>query len=183
MVSTERTVLEISIGDDGETVSRIVYSERDGEDITEERRENPGGGSPFGGDGEDGSGDGGAFAGLQKSPFDPAEQQAVTYHDTGRRAYLRGVMTHVFEYVHQTSEDSRIAGTAWLSARDGSPLRLEATIEPLPGLVDSFLITQEFASAGEMWYLDSLAFDGEGRILFVKRRIESRMEFADYFRE
>ncbi len=183
-ISSERTVIEISLDESGELDTRILYAEKDGRDVTEERRENPQGGNPFGSgpdDGDDDPDEESPFSGLQKSPFASTEQDAVSYQDTGRREIRGGRLTHLYQYTHAATESAATTGIAWLAADSGAPVAIEATLSPLPGFVDTFSMTQEFAQTDESWYLESMTFDGEGRILFLRRRVESQMAFAEYF--
>lgn len=185
LVSSETSELEISVGPDGEILSRIVRATRNGEDVTEQRRENPSGGSPFGGsNGSDGDqeNDNSPFAGLQKSPFDPDEQHAVSVTDTGRTETVDGIRARVFEFQQLTGNTARTSGTAWISEETGSPVMLTASVEPLPGYVESFEMIQRFAGGGSgRWYMTAMEFSGEGRILFLRRRLESEFLFSEYF--
>lgn len=186
LVTTEESEIDIWIGSEGEVQSRIVRATKDGEDVTEERRENPRSGAPpFGGrPGDDGDDEGdGAFAGLQQSPFDPLEQPNVRIVDVGLPVIIEGVRAQAFEYEHETGPESVTRGTAWLSMETGEPIRLHATVDPLPSFVREFGIRQRFDrdDAGR-WIVRELEFEGVGRFLFLERRIESRLLFSDYFR-
>lgn len=184
LISTEQSLVRLTIGPEGETRSRIVWARKDGEDITEERRDDPQGGSPFGGQPGDDDDDGGnAFSGLQKSPFDPAEQENVEYTDTRRMERVEGVMARRFEFVHETDADAPNIGTAWLAVDSGMPVKLELTLERLPLFVDSLIMRQYFGmDSQERWVSTALEFSGIGQLLFFRREIESRLQFSDYFR-
>lgn len=181
LLSNERTILDVRIDSRGEIVSQVLYAERDGNDITAERREDPAGTPEFFGGGSDQEGDS-PFSGLQKSPFDPAEQPSVIARDTGRRESRGGRLTHIYEFTHAINSEANAVGRAWIAAGDGAPVAIETSLEPLPGFVDTFAMTQTYETSGDRWYVDSMRFDGEGRILFLKRRIESEMSFREYFR-
>ena len=177
LVSTETSAYRLAYGPSGEIQSDLTYASRDGEDITEERR--GGAGAPFGG-GEE-SNNNSPFSGLQKSPFDPAEQDRVTVTDTGRSEYVEGVRTRVHLFNLSTGGDNRTTGTVWIAEDTGAPVRLTAGIEPLPGYIDVFRMDQVYATDAEgRWYLARMQFVGEGNILFVRRRIESEFLFSDY---
>ncbi|MFW6291648.1 MAG: hypothetical protein ACOC7V_04900 [Spirochaetota bacterium] len=186
LVTTEESVIDIWVDEDGQVQSRIVRATKDGDDVTEERRENPRSGAPpFGGGpgDEEEEDDGGAFSGLERSPFDPLEQTNVRIVDVGPTAIVDGVAAQPFEYEHETGPDSITRGTAWLSVGTGEPIRLHATIEPLPSFVRDFALRQHFDRDREgRLVVRELEFDGVGRILFLERRIESRLIFSDYFR-
>lgn len=184
LVSTDRSEIEIWLDDDGEVQSRILSATRDGEDVTEERRDDPSSGAPpFGGgpgDGEDDDENG--FAGLQRSPFDPAEQANVTVTSIGAAQVISGVRALPYEFVHETTAETRNRGTAWIAVESGDPVLLEITLDPLPRLVSEFLMRQEYERDGEgRWIVRRLEFSGAGSILFIRRRIESRLVFSDYF--
>lgn len=181
LVSSEYSEIEVEVGPDGEIQGNIILAIKDGRDITEKRQDDPPSwGGPFGGGGDDG-GDS-PFAGLTMSPFDPDEQQRVIVADTGRTERIGPATTRVMTFRHNTSEDGSTTGSVWLDTRTGAPLKLVAGIEPLPGYVDELEIIQSFEVDGDgRWYMSRMEFVGEGNLLFVRRRIESEFEFADYF--
>jgi hypothetical protein len=183
LVSSEFSELELSMGPDGEVQSEVVFASKDGKDVTEERRENPSGGAPFGGGNDEPDDDSDSpFAGLQRSPFDPDEQDRVTVVDTGRRERINGIQTRVHEFEQRTGESARTVGTAWIAEESGTPVKVVASISPLPGFVDSFEMIQTYDTdrAGR-WFMTSMEFIGEGNILFIRRRLESEFLFSDYF--
>ena len=64
----------------------------------------------------------------------------------------------------------------------GAPVKTSASIEPLPGFVDVFQITQVFDTDSDgRWFMTRMEFVAEGNILFVRRRIESELQFSEYF--
>ncbi len=181
LVSSDVNDIEIEVGPSGEVEGRTTYASRNGEDITEERRDNPRSGAPFGGGGGDQQSTS-PFAGLQKSPFDPSEQAGVTVIDTGRSETIDGVRTRVHLFQHSTGGENMTTGTAWIAEVTGAPVKLAASIEPLPGYIDRFLLVQMFETDSEgRWYTTRMEFVGEGNILFVRRRLESQLEFSEYF--
>ena len=181
LVSSDVSDIEIKVGPSGEVEGRTTYASRNGEDITEERRDDPRSGAPFGGGGGDQQSDS-PFAGLQKSPFDPSEQARVRVIDTGRSETIDGVRTRVHLFQHSTGGENMTTGTAWIAEATGAPVKLAASIEPLPGYIDRFQLVQTFETDSEgRWYTTRMEFVGEGNILFIKRRIESAFEFSEYF--
>lgn len=186
LVTAETTEIDVWVDTDGEVRSEILRATRNGEDVTEERRENPqSGGPPFGGgtDEREDDEEGGPFSGLQRSPFDPEEQANVVVTEPGAVELIDGTRARRYDFVHTTGPDTATTGSAWLSAETGEPIRVEATIEPLPPLVDEFVIRQHYGrDEQDRWVTKLLEFDGTGNVLFIRRRIESRMVFSDYFR-
>ena len=182
LVTSEKSEIAVSMDDDGEVTSTILVATKDGKDITEQRRNESSGSAPFGGGG-DSNGDGSGFEGLQRSPFDPNEQSNVTVVDTGRVEYVDGTSARLHKFEMHTGDDSRTVGSAWLSLTDGYPVRLEATISPLPAFVSVFELTQHFNTDDSgRWYMSALEMTAEGSFLFIRRRVESEFEFRDYFR-
>ena len=181
LVSSELSEIEVAIGPSGEVESRITYASKNGEDITEERQDNAGSGGPFGGGGDEGESNS-PFAGLQKSPFDPLEQDSVTVTDTGRLETVNGVRTQIHLFEHSTGGVNVTTGTVWIALETGEPVRLAAGIEPLPGFIHLFQIIQTFETdSNGKWYMNRMEFIAEGNILFVKRRLESELRFSEYF--
>ncbi len=181
LVSSERREIAVDVGSSGEVESRITYASKNGEDITEKRRNDTVSGAPFGGGGGDEQSDS-PFAGLQKSPFDPSEQVRVTVIDTGRSETIGGVRTRIHLFQQSTGGENMTTGTVWLAEETGAPVKLTASIEPLPGFIDVFQMIQTFETDSEgRWYMTRMEFVGEGNILFVRRRLESELEFSEYF--
>jgi hypothetical protein len=183
LVSNEESLYVISVTNDGELDSRLIYARKDGEDVTDERREDPSGGSPFGGGPEGESEGGGAFSGLGKSPFDPEEQGNVVVTATEEINRVNGYRARRYDFVHHTGADSASIGSAWLETQTGMPVRLQVGLEDPPGFVDTFRMVQEYSlDDQDRWVGTSLRFSGAGRILFFRRRIESSLDFSDHFR-
>ena len=181
LVSSDVSKIEIEVGPSGEVEGRTTYASKNGEDITDERQNDPRSGAPFGGGGGDQQSNS-PFAGLQKSPFDPSEQAGVTVIDTGRSETIDGVRTRVHLFQHSTGGENMTTGTAWIAEATGAPVRLTASIEPLPGYIDRFQLVQTFETDSKgRWYMTRMEFVGEGNILFIRRRIESAFEFSEYF--
>ncbi|MFP4376726.1 MAG: hypothetical protein ACLFP4_06750 [Spirochaetales bacterium] len=183
LVSTEESLYLVSVDESGELDSSLVYARKDGEDVTEERREDPGSGSPFGGGPQGESEGGGAFSGLGKSPFDPAEQPNIEVTATSEFTFVGGSRARRYDFVHETGADSASVGSAWLDAETGMPLRLQIGLAQPPGFIDAFSMVQEYAlDDQDRWVGTSLHFTGAGRILFFRRRIESVIQFSEHFR-
>lgn len=182
LVSREETDLLIYLDDSGSVSSTVVRATKDGRDVTAERSRNTGAGG-FGEPRGDGERQDGGFAGLQRSPFDPVEQENVRIVETGAQETVHGIQTVPVRFEHVTGPRSTNVGTAWLAMEDGAPVRLDVTLDPLPLLVERFGMRQEFAIDAEgRWVIRSLSFTGEGQVLFLKRRVESRLVFSEYFR-
>jgi hypothetical protein len=187
LVSTDETVLAIEVGEDGALESRVTNATSNGEDVTEDRRRSGRFGSSFGGPpsavAQDDGGDGNAFAGLQLSPFDPAEQENVTVTRLSGTRTADGIPARAFAFEHRTGERSVNRGTAWLDPSTGEPIRLRLTIEPLPRFVSELVMTQHYArDPGGRWAVERMEITGEGRVLFFRRRVQGVFLFSDYFR-
>jgi len=175
LVSETEAEYEISLDENGEMVSELVYMRENGEAAD---------GDADAGSGASSSPDGGgnAFGGLDLSPFDPEQQGVVSVGREGMTERIGDQIAVAIPYRHQTNDEATVEGTAWLSVEDGTPLRLVYTLDPLPRFVDRFEVVQEFTTDENRWMLTSVSFEADGHILFVRRRIESRMEFSNYFR-
>ena len=188
LVSEDESELRIYLDDSGEIRNEVMSATQNGKDVTDERgstRSSGSSGSPFGGppSGAQNSenGDSNAFSGLLKSPFDPAEQPNVRV-TAGPVERVGSVRAQRFDYVHDTGASSLTTGSAWLAIDDGTPIRLLIGLDPLPRFVDDFSMTQSFGrDPMGRWVTVETTFEGTGSFLFIKRRIESRLIFSDYF--
>lgn len=184
LTSSDETVVKLWADENGEVQSRVVSAKRNGEDVTDERRDNPqSSGAPFGAGQGDADDDGSPFAGLQRNPFAPEEQLHVTIVGAGGRRVLAGVIVLPIEFEHRTGPDAVIRGTAWLDVSTGDPVQLETTVDPLPRFVSELVMVQHFArnQDGQL-VVERVEFSGEGRILLFRRRLESVLFFSEYFR-
>jgi hypothetical protein len=173
VVSEMESEMAISLDENGEIVTEVIYTR--GELEPQEEGENADGG-PFGQDG------GGSFAGLNVSPFDPEQQEVVSADRDGPQTWIEGVAVIPYHYEHQANDEALVVGTAWLSADDGTPVRLSYTIDPLPRFLRSFEVSQSYSDVDGEWTLGEILIEVDARFLFVRRLVESRMEFSDYFR-
>jgi hypothetical protein len=168
LISSQETEYLISLDENGEVVSTVVASREEGEQP--EQQDRPAGE------------ENGGFEGIERSPFDPDEQSSVSVERSGETVTVNGIRTQPYSYRHQTGPDTAMVGTAWLSVADGAPVAISYTMEPLPRLVDHFEVRQTF-QAGELGLtVESVEFEGSGRFLFFRRRVESRLVFSEYFR-
>ena len=112
-----------------------------------------------------------AMAVLQNSPFDPDLQPAISVTRAGTEP----------KYHYTLELDQRsVTGTAWLDPQDGTPLRLTATIRPLPRFVHELQVEQHFAHNSIGWHTSRASIDAEGGFLFIRRRIEITLLFLDH---
>lgn len=186
LISRDETVVRLWADETGEIQSQVVSARRNGEDVTDERRDSPqSGGGPFGpGQGQAGDTDNGSpFASLQRNPFAPEEQPHITIVSTGGRRMLDGAFVLPIEFEHRTGPEAVNRGTAWLDADTGAPVRLETTIDPLPRFVTELVMVQHYGlNEDEQLVVERIEFSGEGRLLLFRRRLESVLFFSEYFR-
>jgi hypothetical protein len=193
----EERTMRMSMGEDGETEGEILSATRNGEDVTEDRREDPSGGGPalFGGAGGQDASDGpegeagdaeddGGFRNLEKSPFDPEEQNRVVYEATGEHRVIDGERARAYTFTHRPFGETATVGTAWLDVESGAPLLVEMTLDPLPrpALLKELSMLSEYEFDGQMWYVSDVEMVVSGQFLFLRRTIETTMEFSDYIR-
>ncbi len=166
LISRDETVVQLWADATGEVHSRVVSAKRNGEDVSDERRDNrQSGGVPFGaGQGQaDETGDNGSpFAGLQRNPFAPEEQLHVTVVGAGSRKVLDGTVVLPIEFEHRTGPGAVNRGTAWIDVDSGDPVRLETTIDPLPRFVSELMMVQHYARNREgQLVVERVEFSGE----------------------
>lgn len=169
-ISSYRSIMAVTVGTDGKLETTVLESYQDGDPDDASRS-----GGPFGGDDN-------AFSVLQTSPFDPAEQHRVRTRGTDALRTIDGRSTRAYEYTVRGDGKRSAVGTAWLDVNSGKPVLLEATIEPLPGYLESFDASQRYSENDGKWTTESLDFTAEVKFLLIRRTIESSMRFSDYFR-
>ncbi len=184
LISASETILSVEVGEDGEIRTRVIAATSDGDDVTAEQRQSGRRGSMFGGTpSPDGDGDENAFSSLQRSPFDPDEQENVSVTRMPGLDTVDGNRAQSFAFEHRIDERTVNRGTAWLDPATGEPIQLQLTMEPLPRFVSELVMIQRYGrDSDDRWVLDRIEFTGEGRVLFFRRRVKSEFLFSDYFR-
>lgn len=142
--------------------------------------------SPFGGPGEEGDGqESGAerFAAVSANPLDPQMQDRVTVSRIGRRRAPEGAAAILYEFEIRPHDDARARGEVWLAADSGMLLRIERTVEPPMMAVKTFSVIETYQPQGDHWISTGMHFDVTGRLLFVERQVDIRMELREHRHE
>lgn len=122
-----------------------------------------------------------AMAVMQHSPFDPLLQNQLRLTRVDYGGPAAGAALAEYRYTLDTGALT-ISGTAWLSPADGTPLRLRATVAPLPRFVRELEVDQRFERSSAGWHASTATVRAEGGFLFVRRRVEIVMRFLDHVR-
>jgi hypothetical protein len=139
--------------------------------------------SPFGGPGDRGEGEDNAsdrFAAVSASPLDPQMQDRVTVSRVGRRRSPAGTPAILYEFEIRPREDTRASGNVWLEVDSGMPLRIERTVEPPMMAIKEFSAVQTYEPRSDHWLTTGMQFNVVGRLLFVERRVDVRMELRGH---
>ena len=178
ILSEERAVMRNYLNDEGEDFQEPLLVIRNGEDITEGRREDPNFGQPFGGVsfGED------AFQGLELFPFDPEQADSVTVQRRENRRFVGGRSVVGFDFVHETYGRFSNVGTVWVDAELAMPVRVEGSIRPNPAFVSNFEYEQSFDIRGDVFQATGYQVEAEGGFLFIRRQFSVTLEFSQFER-
>ena len=150
----------------------LIRAEKNGDDITEiekseeETRE-----------GSNDSSDDGAIP----NPFDPSLQQSIEKKHRSTEQ-LEGGRFHLYDFRMSGDDDNEYVGTVWFDAETEIPVRIEATIEPLPRFAHFVNLSAEFNNDSIEWYITDIEIEGAGGLLFIYRKFESSIHFANHFR-
>ena len=79
-------------------------------------------------------------------------------------------------------DENEYVGTVWFDAETEVPVRIEATIEPLPRFADFVTFTADFNNNSVEWYITKIEIEGAGGLLFIYRRFKSSILFGNHFR-
>ncbi|MFP4484841.1 MAG: hypothetical protein ACOCYG_05170 [Spirochaetota bacterium] len=180
----ETTVTRQYLADDGEIESELVSVIRDGEDITEERRENPRSNRSFGppaGSADEAESSSDGFEPVYTSIFDPEQQPYVEYRRTDRTRAVDGRRAVAFDFTHRPNESAGAEGTVWIATDSGAPLVIESSLEPPVVFLQELAYVYRFETDGSEWRLRTMQFDVEAGLLMFRRDFDIRMTFSDYF--
>jgi hypothetical protein len=175
-------------GADGQLHTELTRSLKNGEDTTEKMRSKVTIGTP--GKGMDTDNENTYSVSISDSPFDPERQGAVSFRTSGEKRLLFGHSCHRFEFTYQTTivrkgeiENLTWSGMAWLEEESGLPVKLEFSLDPLPGLIRSLWAIYLYETARpDQWVLRKVTISGHGGFLFIKKRFRSTTTFSHYRR-
>jgi hypothetical protein len=180
----EVTVTRQYLTDEGELESELVSVIRDGQDITEERREDPNAGRTFGppaGSEDQAESSSKGFAPVYRSVFSPTQQPYVEYTRNGGTRRINGRRAVAYSFIHEPNSEARAEGTVWIDAETAEPLLLESSLDPPMIFVHEFRYSHRFSAEGEQWRLRTMRFDVEAGLLMFQRDFDITMDFSDYF--
>lgn len=172
----------VSPGPDGVPVQDIVRYVENGKDVTAERRRAQRGNQTRQG------GRRGAFSwnpsDPRESPFHPTTQDRVTIRRLDSRVLRDGRSCVAYEFEQSLGERDRAVGTAWLDARTGAPVGLEATISPLPPMVHDAQIALDYTEGpGGAWLARHFYLRGDATVLFIRRSFIMDMTMSEHWRQ
>lgn len=125
---------------------------------------------------------------LSDSPFDPERQHDVTVTAAPEKAQLFGCRCRRFNFTYRTHIvrkgkpfDLTWRGMAWLQEESGVPVKLEFTLDPLPGLLRSLWSIYLYDTASpDRWVVKRVSLSGHGGFLFIIKRFRTTTTFSDY---
>jgi hypothetical protein len=173
---------------DGRLVTEITRALKNGKDTTEKMRSKVTISSPD--KGMDSENENSYSVSISDSPFDPERQAAVSYSASGEKRVLFGHRCRRFDFTYRTTivrkgdrEDLTWSGMAWLEEGSGMPVKLEFSLDPLPGLIRSLWTIYLYdTSRPDRWVLSKVTIAGHGGFLFIKKRFRSTTTFSHYRR-
>lgn len=125
---------------------------------------------------------------LSDSPFDPERQHDVTVAAAPEKLRLFGCRCRRYNFTYRTHivrKGEPVAltwrGMAWLQEESGLPVKLEFTLDPLPGLLRSLWSIYVYDTANpERWVAKQVSISGHGGFLFLIKRFRTTTTFSDY---
>jgi hypothetical protein len=126
---------------------------------------------------------------ISNSPFDPGEQDAVSFISREERQTLAGHSCRRFDFTFRPggapggAPKVTWSGQAWIEEGSGRPVRLEFSIAPLPRKFRRVNITYDYRTDGpDRWVVKSVIISGQGGFLFIKRYFTVTTTFSEYRR-
>ncbi|MBT3272033.1 MAG: hypothetical protein HN368_02675 [Spirochaetales bacterium] len=170
----------------GGAETEILFVEKDGVDVTAEEREKAEKerieqneeDRTQDENSESGSGSDTGFP----NPFDPNRQDVVEYQRNGKTLRVDGVSLVGFDFSMQVEEETVYVGVAFLDPDTGTPVELEATMDPLPRFADFVRLYVQFNNERDRWHANYIEIEGAGGWLLIYRHFKSSISFSDYFR-
>lgn len=171
--STETRELRTFVDGNSRLRTEIQYVEKNGEDITDEEKKKDEQESADNDDNDNGGG--------LPSPFDPKIHDTVTARPTGEYDVINGKRCSIYSFEMAGDEKRSYVGSIWIEEATSVPVKLTASIEPLPLFVSFITLTVLYTDSPDQWVITDVYFEGAGSFLFVKRHFRTEMRFSDYF--
>jgi hypothetical protein len=171
--SSETREIRTSVDEDLRLRTEILFVEKNGEDITEEEKRKD---EQESADDDDNDNSGGL-----PSPFDPKLQDRVTAQPTGEYEVINGKRCVIYSFEITGDDEQSYIGSVWIEEATLVPVKLTASISPLPRFVSFITMTVQYTNLPERWVISDVYFEGAGGFLFVKKHFRTKMRFSDYF--
>lgn len=184
--SVTELFFNLSLDGDGQVQANLERALKNGEDTTEKVRSKVTIRAPE--EGMEPGDDNTYSVSLTDSPFDPERQQDVTVTPAQEKLQLFGCRCRRFNFTFRTHivrkgkpVELTWRGMAWLREESGVPVKLEFTLDPLPGLLRSLWSIYLFETASpDRWVVKQVSISGHGGFLFIIKRFRTTTTFTDY---
>ena len=178
------TTLRVAPGKDGELRAEVAAATEDGKDVTAEaqrrQRETEAKAAKRA---KKTPQDGEASVDLGDTPFAPAMRSRTTVRETAERRTVDGRVCVVHEISWPAKDGGLNKGRICLDHETGAPRDLVFSPDPLPKHVSAGTTSVRYRDdAPEGWRPRDMTIDGEGGILFIKKKFHMVMTFSDYLR-
>ncbi|OGF58761.1 MAG: hypothetical protein A2Y62_09635 [Candidatus Fischerbacteria bacterium RBG_13_37_8] len=186
--SIEEMLIKLQPDEKEKLKSEIVKVIRDGKDITAEVKEKQQKAEEKRAQDKKEK-DSSASFNSDETPFNPDLQNKVKYSLRKDTQTIGGRLCAGFDYTFdmEYTENGKkktvqSKGMAWLNSETGHPMKLEYTLQPLPSRMKSLwmIFLYEVTLDGKL-YAKEMRMEGEGGILFIKKKIRSITTFSDYW--
>lgn len=179
--------LAVTANPDGTLDQDVLKSSKDGKDTTAETRASAARAREEQPSGKKAPRERGGSASIgfdNAGVFDPALQDGTRASATGERRTVDGktCVGYAFRQKSAETEEGTLVGTACLEEATGSPLEVQYTSEPLPRHVKELTTTVRYAMTPQGgWEGREMVVEGEGGMLFIKRRFRITMRQDEFF--
>ncbi len=127
---------------------------------------------------------------ISASPFNPKQQGAVSFTPSEEVQVLFGHSCRRFDFTFHTdivnrgvAENLTWTGMAWLEQGSGVPVKLEFSLDPLPGKIRSLWAVYNYETKRpDHWVVKNVTISGHGGFLFIRKNFRVSTTFSDYRR-
>lgn len=178
------TTLQVVPGKDGDVRAEVAAASEDGKDVTAEaRRRQQEEEAKAAKRAKKTPEDGEASVDLGDTPFAPKMRSKTTVRETAERRTVDGRACVVHEISWPAKDGGRNKGRICLDEETGAPRDLVFSPDPLPKHVSAGKTSVRYRDdAPDGWRPRDMTIDGEGGILFIKKKFHMVMTFSDYLR-
>ena len=111
--------------------------------------------------------------------FSKKIQDKITTNRSGTDT-INSINCNIYSYKFDKNEKEKYEGKVWLNKENGSPVKVEYTMNPLPIGLKNISIKYLYETKKDKTYIKTIIAEGEASLLIFKKIFRMRANLKDY---